>query len=76
MIATDYYLQAIPMLERVIRSEPLQNKKLYRFISTNNQLMQTITQSLEPVNHAYSVRIPPAEVAAIAKLFLPLTKNK
>lgn len=76
VIATDYYLQAIPMLERVIRSEPLQNKKLYRFISTNNQLMQTITQSLEPVNHAYSVRIPPAEVAAIAKLFLPLTKNK
>ena len=74
-LAADYYIQCSEMLERVIRNEPIQNKKLYRFISGNHQLVQTVTRCLETVNRAYSIRIQQPELAAIAKIFLPYVKR-
>lgn len=74
-LAADYYSNCSEMLERVIRNEPIQNKKLYRFISENHQLVQNVTRCLETVNRAYSIRIPQAELAAIAKIFLPYVRR-
>ncbi len=75
ILAASYYVKCSEMLERVIRNDPIQNKKLYRFISENHQLVQNVSRCLETVNRVYSIRIPQAELAAIAKIFLPYVKR-
>jgi len=73
-IASVYIINGIQMLERVIRNEPLQNKKLYKFISANHELMQIVTQGLEMANQAYHIRIPQVEIANLVEKLLPFIK--
>lgn len=74
-IGLAYYENGIRMLERVIKNEPLQNRKLYKYISENHELIAAFSQGLEYANKAYRIRIPQAEIAGMVSCVLPYLKR-
>ncbi len=70
-----YYENGIRMLERVIKNEPLQNRKLYKYISENHELIAAFSQGLEHANKAYRIRIPQSEIAGMVSSLFPYLKQ-
>ncbi len=70
-----YYENGIRMLERVIKNEPLQNRKLYKYISENHELIAAFSQGLAHANKAYRIRIPQSEIAGMVSSLFPYLKQ-
>lgn len=75
-IATVYYSSCIPMLERVIRNETVQDKKATKFISANKELMKAVSEGLESAGKTFRIHIPQAELAGVARSLMFLLENE
>lgn len=70
-IAIKYICHCTNMLERVIKNDTWDYRKLNRFYKQNSDLVHVVEKNLEYVGNGFNVVIPSNEIAYVCEIFLP-----
>ena len=75
-LAVKYICHCTNMLERVIKNEPWEYKKVNQFYKDHSYLIHVIQQNLEYAGNSFGISIPATELAYISEIFLPEFKGE
>lgn len=70
-IAVKYLCHCSIMIERVIRKEAWDNRRLKQYLSQNHRLLDTVEQGLEYAVSSLDIKIPQTELVYVAEMFEP-----
>ena len=69
-IAVKYICHCTNMLERVIKGEPWEYKKINQFYKDHTYLVQVVEHNLEYAANSFGISIPATELAYISEIFI------
>ena len=70
-IAIKFICHCTSMLERVIKNDTWEYKKINQFYKENSYLIHVVEQNIEIVGNAFDIIIPSNEIAYVCEIFLP-----
>ena len=70
-IAVKYLCHCSIMIERVIRKEAWDNRRLKQYLSQNHRLLDTVEQGFEYAAGSLDIKIPQTELVYVAEMFEP-----
>jgi len=70
-IAVKYLCHCTIMIERVIKKEAWENKRLKQYISQNYRLLNIVEQGFSYANSSLDIKIPQTELVYVAEMFEP-----
>ena len=70
-IAVKYLCHCSIMIERVIRKEAWDNRRLKQYLSQNHRLLDTVEQGFEYAISSLDIKIPQTELVYVAEMFEP-----